>query len=196
MLVPAFLSSGYHVRPTSPRTSRPADIARPCWLRPSARLRQSRASSPSDWSNLAGGLQIRWCWRRRARPIRTRNATRASRLPWCPLRSGNAPNFAYAATGEPNVADAVARLRARGARRSPLPHTCWRTDCFKIDCGRRAPTWSVSRSAPIPVWCGSSPPCSAGPWCRSPPSCRDLRRCCHAASRLMGGFPSRAEWPR
>lgn len=26
--------------------------------------------------------------------------------------------------------------------------------------------------------------------------CRDLRRCCQAASRLMGGFPPRAEWPR
>jgi hypothetical protein len=27
-------------------------------------------------------------------------------------------------------------------------------------------------------------------------SSRDLRRCCQAASRLMGGFPPRAEWPR
>lgn len=26
--------------------------------------------------------------------------------------------------------------------------------------------------------------------------CRDLTRCCQAASRLMGGCPPRAEWPR
>jgi hypothetical protein len=30
----------------------------------------------------------------------------------------------------------------------------------------------------------------------SPTSCRDLRGCCQAASRLMGGCPPRAEWPR
>ena len=31
---------------------------------------------------------------------------------------------------------------------------------------------------------------------RPAPSCRDLTRCCQAASRLMGGRPPRAEWPR
>jgi hypothetical protein len=31
---------------------------------------------------------------------------------------------------------------------------------------------------------------------RATPSCRDLTRCCQAASRLMGGRPPRAEWPR
>jgi hypothetical protein len=31
---------------------------------------------------------------------------------------------------------------------------------------------------------------------RASPSCRDLTRCCQAASRLVGGCPPRAEWPR
>lgn len=117
VLVPAFLSSGYHVRtdlPAHVEASGHRNTMLAAALGPSpaiARIVAERLVEsgwrPSDSVVLA------------AAGTSDPNAQRDPRITAAMVSAaiGQRAEVAYAATGEPDVADAVARLRARGARR-------------------------------------------------------------------------------
>jgi sirohydrochlorin ferrochelatase len=117
VLVPAFLASGYHVRtdiPAHVAASRHPDVIVTDPLGPSAQLVRVMTDRlvesgwrPSDSVVMAsagtsdpGAL----------RDLRVTAALLSAAI-------GRRVEMAYAATGEPRVADAVAALRARGAHR-------------------------------------------------------------------------------
>jgi sirohydrochlorin ferrochelatase len=117
VLVPAFLASGYHVRtdiPAHVAASRHPDVIVTDPLGPSAqvvRVMTDRMTEsgwrPTDSVVVAAAGTSDPCAQR---DLRTTAALLSAAI-------GQRVEMAYAATGEPRVADAVARLRASGARR-------------------------------------------------------------------------------
>jgi sirohydrochlorin ferrochelatase len=117
VLVPAFLAGGYHVRtdiPAHVAASEHPDVVVTDPLGPSAQMARAMTDRmtesgwrPSDSVIMAAagtsdsGAQ---------RDLRATAALLSAAI-------GQRVELAYAATGEPRVADAVADLRARGARR-------------------------------------------------------------------------------
>lgn len=117
VLVPAFLSSGYHVR-----TDLPAHVEASGHRH--TVLAAALSPSPAITCIVAERL-VESGWRPSdsvvlaAAGTSDPNAQRDPRITAAMVSAaiGQRAEVAYAATGEPNVADAVARLRARGARR-------------------------------------------------------------------------------
>jgi sirohydrochlorin ferrochelatase len=117
VLVPAFLAGGYHVRTDIPEhvaASGHPDVTVTEALGPSAQLVRVMTDRlvesgwrPSDFVVMAAAGTSDPC---ALRDLRVTAALLSAAI-------GQRVEMAYAATGEPRVADAVADLRARGARR-------------------------------------------------------------------------------
>jgi len=117
VLVPAFLASGYHVRtdiPAHVAASRHPDVIVTDPLGPSAPLVRVMTDRlvesdwrPSDSVVMASAGTSDPC---ALRDLRVTAALLSAAI-------GRRVEMAYAATGEPRVADVVDRLRSRGARR-------------------------------------------------------------------------------
>ncbi|MBB5163512.1 sirohydrochlorin chelatase [Mycobacterium sp. AZCC_0083] len=117
VLVPAFLASGYHVRtdiPAHVAASRHPDVIVTDPLGPSAQLVRVMTDRlvesgwrPSDSVVMASAGTSDPC---ALRDLRVTAALLSAAI-------GRRVEMAYAATGEPRVADVVDRLRSRGARR-------------------------------------------------------------------------------
>ena len=117
VVVPAFLSRGYHVN-----TDIPAHVAASGHPRRHVTERWGRARSwPAYWptgsSNLVGGPATPWSWRRRERRIRRRSPTCTRWRRGCRRSPARGSSWRSPPPVTPSVADAVAQLRRRGARR-------------------------------------------------------------------------------
>jgi sirohydrochlorin ferrochelatase len=117
VLVPAFLAGGYHVRtdiPAHVAASGHPDVVVTEPLGPSAQVVRVMTDRmmESGWRPSDSVVMA-------AAGTSDRNAQRDLRVTAALLSAaiGKRVELAYAATGEPRVADAVADLRARGARR-------------------------------------------------------------------------------
>ena len=145
VVVPAFLASGYHVR-----VDLPAHVA--ASGHQAVTMTDPLGPCPSTVRVVAQRL-VECGWRRGDSVILAAAGT-SDACAQSDLRQtaamvsaviGDRVELAYAATGEPRVADAVAELRRRGADASWWRHTCWRTDCFKIGCATAEPISSPIR---------------------------------------------------
>jgi len=117
VLVPAFLASGYHVRtdiPAHVAASRHPDVIVTDPLGPSAQLVRVMTDRlvESDWRPSDSVVMA-------SAGTSDPGALRDLRVTAALLSAaiGRRVEMAYAATGEPRVADVVDRLRSRGARR-------------------------------------------------------------------------------
>ena len=148
-VVPAFLASGYHVRvdiPAHVAASGHSDVTVTDALGPCP---QHGAGAGHGSSNPVGALAIRWSWRQPAPRTRERSPTCARTAALLSAVIGDRVELAYAATGEPRVADAVPALRARGAPRGRGVLSVGRRTVPGPVARHRAPTSSPNHSARI-----------------------------------------------
>ncbi|GAA4995057.1 hypothetical protein GCM10025734_25490 [Kitasatospora paranensis] len=89
-------------------------------------------------------------------------ATRALAADWARGRGWAGVEVAYASAAGPRVPEAVAALRAAGARRVAVSPTCWRPACCRTGSPRRPgpptcwrPSWVPPRRSPPSSWSGT-----------------------------------------
>jgi sirohydrochlorin ferrochelatase len=147
VLVPAFLSRGYHVTSDIPAHVEASG-------HPDVTVTEALGPGPQLVRVLADRL-VESGWRRddsvilAAAGTSDRGAERDlhTMATWLSAVTGSRVELAFAATGTPRVADVEADA-------SSSHRTCCRRGCFRIGCGPAAPSWCPNRWACIPDWCG------------------------------------------
>ena len=192
VLVPALLSSGYHVRADVPRhvtaSGHPAVTVTPA-LGPSSGLTSAMLDRLLE-AGWRAGDHVVLAAAGTSDPCAQRDVAITAAM----LSALVAGRVSIASPRRPAMAAATRRCPRRWPGRagrvppgSRWPHTCWRTACFRVGCTRRGPTWWARRWARIPRWSGS-PACGAGTPTCSRPSVRRTARGCGSRTGCRGSW--------
>ena len=151
VVVPAFLSAGYHVHvdiPAGVAASGHRDVTVTGALGPSVEMVRVLADRllESGWrpddSVVLGAAGT-------SDPPALGDLRRAAAM--LSAAVGSRVELAYAVNGTHWIGDVVADLRSRAPAEWLWRRICWPTGCFRTGCAPAVPTWSPSRSVDTPA---------------------------------------------